>query len=128
MVVGGLLPTNTVLYKLGYEEYSGSVQSITMSIYYPNINNQAHMKAIGGILIVEYSIANDEWQSARQGRLMFYTKDWKSIGVVEEGNGMSYNIIFDSDDANRATITLTPKYTTLVYLRYKGAYNVVINP
>lgn len=99
-----------------------------MNIVYPSINSQAHKRAIGGILIVEYSIAYDEWQAASQGRLMFYTKGWKSMGVVEEGEGMSYNTVYDSTDSNQATITLTPRYTTLVYLRYKGAYNVVINP
>lgn len=126
--MGGLLPTNVVLSKFGYNEYSGPVQSITMNIVYPSLNSQAHKRAIGGILIVEYSIADDEWQGARQGRLMFYTKGWKSMGVVEEGEGMSYNIVYNSTDSNQATITLTPKSTTLVYLRYKGTYNVVVNP
>ena len=126
--MGGLIATSTILSKIGYREYSGSVQSIKMNTVYPSINNQAHKNAIGGLLIIEYSIATDEWRNAKQGKLTFYTKGWKSVGVVEYGEGMEYSIAYDSVDANKITITLTPSSTTLVYLRYKGAYNVTINP
>ena len=125
--MAGLITSSQISSRLGYTEYSGSISSLVMKGYFVSQDDNAHKKAVGGLLIVEYAMAGSEWQTSRQGRLVFYSAGWKDIRVSEEGTGMSYNVVFDSSNYNSFTITLTPYSGTLVYLRYKSAFHLTIN-
>lgn len=127
LYVAGIMTSSQISKPLGYREYSGSLSSFVMKGYYVAQSDAVHQKAVGGLLIVEYSMAGSEWQTSRQGRLVFYSAGWKDIRVSEEGTGMSYAVSFDSSNYNSFTITLTPYSGTLVYLRYKSAFNPTIN-
>lgn len=121
------MPSSEIIGKLGYIEYSGNMNSLVMKTYYITADSSIHKRAVGGVLIVEYSIAGSEWQNSYQGRLVFYTTGWKQYGVHEEGTGMNYTVSFAESNANEMTITLTPKNKSKVYLRYKSSFTVIIS-